>query len=243
MKELSIIIPCYNEADNIPFIFEELNKIVSTHDYCEMVLVNNGSKDKSSQVFEAELNKSNYRTNFTVVNVAENKGYGFGILSGLANATGNILAWTHADMQTDPADIIRAYDAYKKQNDQMVFVKGNRQQRALGPALFTTGMGILASVALKQNLHDIGAQPKLFSRYFYETYLRDKAPYDFSLDLFAQYWAKKEGKIIEIPVVFKERLHGEAKGGGSIKTRIKVTKRVAKFIFEMRKSLAEKGML
>lgn len=241
--ELSIIIPCYNEGDNIPVIFEELNRIVAQHPYCEMVLVNNGSKDRSKQIFEEQLAKSPFAQHYKITQVVENKGYGFGILSGLADATGAVLAWTHADMQTDPADIIRAYDAYKRHNDPMVFVKGNRQQRALGPAFFTWGMGVFASIALKQQLKDIGAQPKLFSRAFYEKYLKTGAPYDFSLDLYAQYWAQKEGKIVEIPVIFKQRLHGEAKGGGSLKTRIKVTRRVANFIWEMRGDLQKKGIL
>ncbi len=241
--ELSIVIPCYNEAENIPFIFSEINKIISENPYCEVVLVNNGSKDQSSKVFQEQLATSHYKDHYKIKEVKENKGYGFGILSGLAEATGKVLAWTHADMQTDPVDIIRAYGEFKKYNNDMIFVKGNRQQRAFGPAFFTWGMGLLASTALKQNLSDIGAQPKLFSRLFYEKYLQKDAPYDFSLDLYAQYWAKRDGTIIEIPVVFKQRLHGEAKGGGSLQTRIKVTKRVASFIFEMRKNLKTKGLL
>jgi glycosyltransferase involved in cell wall biosynthesis len=241
--ELSIVIPCYNEADNIPFIFDEIDKILSNNPYCEVVLVNNGSNDQSSKVFQEQLTKSSYKDHYKVKEVKENKGYGFGILSGLAEATGQVLAWTHADMQTDPADIISAYAEFKKHNNDMIFVKGNRQQRAFVPAFFTWGMGLLASTALKQNLSDVGAQPKLFSRLFYEKYLQTDAPYDFSLDLYAQYWAKRDGKIVEIPVVFKQRLHGEAKGGGSLQTRIKVTKRVASFIFEMRKSLKTKGLL
>lgn len=241
--KLSIIIPCYNEADNIALICSELNLILAKHPYVEMILVNNGSTDNSKNVFNEVLSNNLFANNYKIVDVPVNKGYGFGILSGLSQATADVLAWTHADMQTDPIDIITAYKEYLKYNDNTVFVKGNRQQRALGPAFFTWGMGVIASLALKQNLTDIGAQPKLFSRNFYITYLKDKAPYDFSLDLYAQYWAKKEGKIIEIPVIFKTRLHGEAKGGGSLKTRLKVSKRVFNFIFEMRKNLKSKNLL
>jgi glycosyltransferase involved in cell wall biosynthesis len=241
--QLSIVIPCYNESGNIPFIFKELDKIVAVHPYCEMVLVNNGSKDDSSKVFESQMQQTPYSRNYKIVQVVDNKGYGFGILSGLAAATANVLAWTHADMQTDPADIITAFNEYNKYHNDQIMVKGNRQQRAFGPAFFTWGMGAIASVALKQSLTDIGAQPKLFSRVFYEKYLKKDAPNDFSLDLYAQYWAKRDGQIKEIPVVFKNRLHGEAKGGGSLKTRIKVSQRVFNFIFEMRNNLKQKGLL
>ena len=240
---LSIIIPCYNEADNIPFICEELDKIILENTFVQVLLVNNGSRDNSSEVFKSVLENNKFAIHYKLVHVPENKGYGYGILAGLAQADADILAWTHADMQTDPVDIIKAYRVYNQNHNSMLMVKGSRQQRALGPAFFTWGMGFIASLALKQKLVDIGAQPKLFSREFYEKYIKDKAPYDFSLDLFVQYWAKKEGLILEIPVVFKNRLHGEAKGGGSIQTRIKVTKRVLKFIFEMRKDLKSKNLL
>ncbi len=233
---LSLVIPCYNEADNIPLIFQRLKEILPESLDVEVLLVNNGSKDNSKFVFDEQLQKA-HDNRIKVVNVAVNQGYGFGILAGLADATADVLAWTHADMQTDLKDVITAFETYLKHNDPKVFVKGKRKSRAFGPLFFTACMGWVASLALKQSLDDIGAQPKLFSRLFYETYLKEKAPYDFSLDLYAQYWAKREGRIVDFPVYFANRLHGEAKGGGSIATRIKVSKRVWKFIFELRKHL------
>lgn len=241
--DLSIVVPCYNEAGNIPLIINRFKEILSTSSsQVEVVLVNNGSTDHSSDVFKEELEKVS-DARFRVIDVPENKGYGFGILSGLASAKGNVMAWTHADMQTDPEDVLKAYQCYQQNGDPLTFVKGKRQQRAPIPLFFTWGMGLISSLALKAGLHDIGAQPKLFSRSFYETYLQKGAPHDFSLDLYAQYWAQKKGTIKEVPVYFAKRLHGEAKGGGNLKTRIKVTRRVLKFIFELRERLVKDGQL
>lgn len=234
--KLSVVIPCYNEAGNIPLIIARFTEVLTEGLDCEIILVNNGSTDNSSEIFKRELEKIN-DVRFRVVNVSKNQGYGFGILSGLAAAQGDVLAWTHADMQTDPKDVIHAFDVYKKHNNPLVFVKGKRMSRAIMPLFFTWGMGLVASFALGQNLHDIGAQPKLFSRSFYIKHLKEKAPWDFSLDMYAQYWAQREGKIAEVPVYFAKRLHGEAKGGGSIKTRIKVTQRVFSYILELRRQL------
>jgi len=127
-----------------------------------------------------------------------------------------------------------------KYNDAKIFVKGNRKNRAIIPSFFTWGMGAIASMVLGKKLTDIGAQPKLFSKHFYESSIKDQAPYDFSLDLFAQYQAKKYGIIIQFPVYFAKRIYGKAKGGGSLKTRIKVTQRVLKFIFDLRISIKNK---
>jgi glycosyltransferase involved in cell wall biosynthesis len=234
--KLSIVIPCYNEAGNIPLIVSRFKEILPDDIDCEVLLVNNGSTDNSAEIFKKELATIN-DPRFKVVGVAKNQGYGFGILTGLASAQGDVMAWTHADMQTDPKDVIRAFEIYVNNNDPLLFVKGKRMSRDFVPLFFTWGMGCVASWALGEKLLDIGAQPKLFSRLFYATHLQKNAPWDFSLDLYAQYWAQAKGKIIEIPVYFNKRLHGEAKGGGSIKTRIKVTRRVFSYILDLRREL------
>jgi glycosyltransferase involved in cell wall biosynthesis len=239
MKDLSLIIPCYNEELNIPLIVKRCQEIVPEGLDVEIILVNNGSKDHTAEAIKREIKTA--KPIFVLCEVVTNIGYGHGILSGLAAANGNVLAWTHADMQTDPEDVIKAYELYQSKNDHYVFVKGQRKNRALGPIFFTWGMTVIATLALGEKLTDIGAQPKLFSREFYTKYLTQNAPSDFSLDLYAMYLAQKYGTIITIPVYFKNRAFGEAKGGGSLKTRIKVTKRVLSFIFELRKRLKISG--
>jgi len=235
-RDLSIIVPCYNEAKNIPHIVELFREAIQDRQTIEVILVNNGSTDNSAEVLDQEFKKVN-DPRFRTVKVEVNKGYGFGILSGLEAAAGNVLAWTHADLQTDPVDVVTAYEKFKEINDPKAFVKGRRKNRAWGPAFFTYMMQLIASAELGVKLVDIGAQPKVFSKEFYTTYLKDKAPYDFSLDLFAQYFAQKYGTIYEIPVVFKTRKFGEAKGGGSLKTRIKVSIRTFNYIKELKRKL------
>jgi len=242
MIDLSLVIPCYNEELNVPLIVQRCQEIVPDDVAMEIILVNNGSKDKTRDAIIEQINLASKKI-FKLCDVTKNIGYGYGILSGLAVAQGQVLAWTHADMQTDPEDVITAYRLYISYNDPMVFVKGQRMKRAWGPNFFTYGMTLIASNVLKQKLTDIGAQPKLFSKQFYQAYLTHDAPNDFSLDLYAMYFAQKDGRIVTFPVYFKNRAHGEAKGGGSLKTRIKVTKRVLNFIFELRDRLKAKGQL
>lgn len=232
--KLSIVIPCYNEEKNIPFIFETLNKIID--DNTEIILVNNGSTDGSQNVMQSVCNNS---SSFKICNVEVNQGYGYGILQGLDIATGDILAWTHADLQTDPADIITAYKKYYSNSFEDSFiVKGKRKNRRLMEAFFTFGMQIIAFLYLKVYMDDINAQPKMFTRSFYENFIKNKAPYDFSLDLFLLYTAKKNHYCIKtIPVFFNKRVYGEAKGGGSFKTRIKLIKRTFSYIKQLSKSI------
>ena len=233
---LSIIIPCYNEEKNIPLIFERISETVEDRKDIEIILVDNGSTDNSKMVFEAELQKMNSSL-FNVLTIENNQGYGHGILEGLKKANGETLAWTHADMQTDPNDVLIAYDLFLKNNEN-VFIKGKRRKRKLLESLFTFGMQLVALFALKTYIDDINAQPKLFSKDFYSKHINTGAPIDFSLDLFALFMAKKNGiDVLQIPVYFGKRMHGEAKGGGSWKTRIKLIKRTFSYIFELKKLL------
>ena len=103
--KLSIVIPCYNEEKNIPFLLKKFSEIISNEDL-EVILVNNGSTDNSQKVLEELI--PNYSFARTVL-VPVNKGYGYGILQGLKETKGTFVGWTHADMQTDLGDIIKAY--------------------------------------------------------------------------------------------------------------------------------------
>lgn len=236
---LSIILPCYNEKDNLVALFERLDLLVKASDEIEIVLVNNGSNDGSDIVFEQEV-LSRSKEIFKIVHVKENKGYGFGILSGLRAAKGNVLAVTHADRQTDPMDVLKAYEIYRSKGDLNLLVKGFRKNRKISEAVFSYGMGLLASIVLGSRLTEINAQPKLFSKSFFDTYKND-APNDFSLDLYLLYQAKKHGQIIDFPVYFSKRVAGEAKGGSgsSFKVKWKLIKRSFSYIFELKRSLTK----
>jgi len=233
--KLSVVIPCYNEEKNLPYIVAKLRAILrdKAHEECEVILVDNGSTDDSAQVFTELL--EGIEENIRVVKVDKNQGYGYGILYGLQQATGDFLAWTHADLQTDPADVFKALDIYLLATKRPVLVKGYRKNRKLSEAFFSWCMGLISSVFLKARLTEINAQPKLFHRDFYAAIVKD-APYDFSLDLYFLFKAKKQGLIIDFPVFFLPRLYGEAKGGSgsSLKTRIKLIKRTLKYIGELR---------
>ncbi|NKW80863.1 hypothetical protein HGG72_11715 [Ochrobactrum pecoris] len=104
---------------------------------------------------------------------------------------------------------------------------------------FTFGMQSIASVVLRVPFDDVNAQPKLFSCEFYQEFISTRAPHDFSLDLYLLYQARIHGyRILEVPVYFAKRIHGEAKGGGNWKTRIKLIRRTFAYIFDLRRELA-----
>jgi glycosyltransferase involved in cell wall biosynthesis len=235
-KQLSIVVPCYNEAGNLPSLFARFREVLHGRDDVELVVVNNGSKDHSALVIACELDKPENAFARTVL-VPVNQGYGFGILSGLRAAAGEYLAWTHADMQTDPNDVLLGFARLMAEPErERCLVRGRRVGRPLVDRAFTVGMGWVASAALAAPLFDINAQPKIFHKSLLAS--MDDAPWDFSLDLYLLYLAQRKGlRVLEQPVHFGAREHGEAKGGGSLRGKARLTRRTLEYIFKLRQQL------
>ena len=229
---MSIVIPCYNEAENIPLLIKSINNVYKPD--TEIILVDNGSTDDTPDVLLKELESIN-NASIRSVRVEKNIGYGHGILAGVKEAKGEIIAWTHADLQTDIKDVYNGYAIFMSQsNQEKTFLKGSRKERPFVDHILTWGMGKISSIMLGKKLNDINAQPKMFHRTFLK--LAGDAPDDFSLDLYFYCVAvKNKMNILDLPVSFKDRLYGVAKGGGgsSIWTRIKVIKRTSKYILKL----------
>jgi len=234
-KMLSVVVPCYNEEKNIPDIVSKFDKILTeSNENIEVILVNNGSTDNSKKVFDKKIRET--KQNITVLNIKKNIGYGHGILTGLQQAKGDILSWTHADLQTDPYDVVLAFKEHKKHKDSDLVIKGKRRNRNFIDSFFTWGMQVYCSLKLKSLLNDINAQPKLFSRKFYEKNFKNP-PLDFSLDLFL---LLKAQRIKTVNVFFHKRKFGESKGGGSIIGKIRLIRRTFKYISTLRRKTEEK---
>jgi len=232
---LSLVIPCYNESKNLPLLVERCGKSINRLDV-EVILVDNGSIDNSSEVIEKYLSSYSFLRS---VRIKENIGYGHGILTGLSIAKGKYLAWTHADLQADPSDVLTGLEIFENHNEpQKIFVKGRRYGRPLSDSFFTLGMSIFETIILKKPLFDINAQPTMFSREFFGSF--KNPPLDFSLDLYAYYIARKmDMKIIRFPVFFGERAHGVSHWNINWKAKVKFIKRTIDYSFHLCKSLRE----
>ena len=234
-KKLSIVVPCYNENKNIPLILKRFSECIQDRNI-ELILVNNGSTDGSEAIINELLPQ--YPFAKTVL-VPVNKGYGYGIVSGLKAADGDFIGWTHADMQTDPMDVVKAYDQILTGNFENVYLKGSRKKRPLMDRFFTVGMSAFETIYLGVPLWDINAQPNLFPKSFFESL--SYFPDDFSLDLYMYYMAIKSNlKIIRFPVLFTDRIHGESKWNDqTFKSKWKFIKRTMTFSVELKKRLKQ----
>jgi glycosyltransferase involved in cell wall biosynthesis len=241
--KLSIIASAQNERGNIEPLVSRFAEFAGRYDF-SLICVDNLSSDGTGDLLQTLAASGKYPfLSYIRITPDIYRGYGHGIMTGVRHAakdpTTDVIAWTHSDLQTDPADVFRAFDAFTEHlaagGNPNIIVKGKRIKRKLGDTLFSFGMAAIASTALMVPLFEINAQPKLFHRTFLK-YL-DDAPDDFSLDLYLLYRAKKNGVAIQsIPVLFHKRIHGESKWATSFGAKRKTIARTIKYIWVLRKN-------
>jgi glycosyltransferase involved in cell wall biosynthesis len=232
----SLVIPCFNESAGLPELIRRC-AYVAAEGRGEVVLVDNGSSDRSAQVLEDLLGAegSDGRDGVRWIRVPVNQGYGFGITSGLAAARAAIVGWTHADLQTDPADVLRALPLFEDAGDR-VLVKGRRYGRPVADRVFTAGMSTFETALLRRPLRDINAQPTLFSRELLDRW--GTPPTDFSLDLFALWTAQELGfEIRRFPVIFAPRKFGTSSWNTDWSAKRRFIRRTLDYSLQLRKSL------
>ena len=106
-KKLSIIIPSYNEKNNLNSLLVKTNKILSKYKNIEIIIVDNGSTDGSKDYLDS---KKKIFNKVKIVRVKKNIGYGYGIKYGLKHASGTIISWSHADLQFDINDVVKFFN-------------------------------------------------------------------------------------------------------------------------------------
>jgi len=106
MNEISIIIPVYNAQSSIKSLVEEIRKNYSS-ETCEIVLVNDGSTDKTDEICKS-LFESN--SNLVYVRLRRNFGEHNAVMCGLNHCTGNYAAIIDDDFQNPPSEIQKLYE-------------------------------------------------------------------------------------------------------------------------------------
>ncbi len=212
----SIVIPCYNESENLLDLVNVLKKFPKKYN-AEFILVENGSTDNSKSIFEKKIKETK---SLKKVYVKKNKGYGYGIIQGLKEASGEYVGWLHADLQYNPMDLKYFFDYIDNHLNKKIFMKGKRRNRKFIEHLFTFGMGVFDSILFKKHMSNVMAMPVIFNRELL-FYIKE-FPEDFCIDIFTYALAqKKEYKVVHLPIFLKEREKGVSSWNNGFKSRIK----------------------
>jgi len=203
---LSIIIPVYNEVDNVEVLFHEIVKSLPADRFIfEVIFVDDGSTDATV----ARLRSLAATTdNLRLVCHKRNYGQSAALISGARAARYSMLVTLDGDGQNDPADIMRLFD---KLHHSKTVVLGNRKKRDdnfLRKLSSFIGNGIRQWL-LKDQCPDTGCSLKLFPR---EGFL--SLPQFDHLHRFLPALFKHAGyELVNVPVNHRPRLHGISKYG------------------------------
>ena len=141
----SIVIPCYNEEENLPRLIETVQELAEGKDI-EFILVENGSKDNSYEVMQSLTDGISY---IKIVKVEINQGLGYGIHQGILHAQGDYIGWIHADMQTPVLDIEQLFHYLKNREGKNIMVKARRHNRSSIDDFFTNCMALYCSMVFR----------------------------------------------------------------------------------------------
>lgn len=161
MSSLSIVVPCYNEEDNIQrFVKDWHTELSQKLDDFEMIIVNDCSTDSTPQML-AEIERK--YPHVIVLHNEKNQKYGETMIKGVKHASKEYVIWVDSDYSHCPADLWKLWE-YRKKYNAVWGVRGVAQRDSRGRFLFTMGNILLTLVLFGKYFCDPNCAFKLYRR-------------------------------------------------------------------------------
>jgi len=204
---LSLIIPVYNEEENLPILFDAVTKVMTPlKKPWEVIFVNDGSTDQSLEVLRGLAKKDQH---VRVIVFRRNFRQTAAISAGIDHAKGDVVILLDADLQNDPADIPMLLSKLEEGYDVVSGWRKDRKDNAITrnlPSLIANG---LISWVTGVHLHDYGCTLKAYRREVLDEFRLYGETHRF-IPVFAH---SVGARIAELPVHHHPRLYGKAKYG------------------------------
>ena len=208
MTNLSLVVPVYNEKDNLPLLMDAiLTEMAQLDKEWEVVFVDDGSKDGSLDILETLVEK--YPSRVSVVVFRRNFGQTAAIAAGIDYSEGDIIVLLDADMQNDPADIPMLLEKLDEGYDLVSGWRKDRKDNRFTRTIPSNMANGLISWVTGVHLHDYGCTLKVYRREALEGFRLYGEMHRF-IPVFAH---SVGAKITELPVRHHPRKFGEAKYG------------------------------
>ncbi|MCI0340009.1 MAG: glycosyltransferase [Planctomycetales bacterium] len=214
---VTVVIPCKDEAGTIA------DAVARTPDMglgTEIVFVDGNSKDGTVERIREEIERWKGRREIRLVPQGDGHGKGDAVRKGFAAARGDVLMILDADLTVPPDDLPRFYETLVSGRGELVM--GSRliypmekQAMRLANLLGNKAFSMMFTWLLDQRIKDTLCGTKVLWRRDYEEIARNR-PYFGDFDPFGDYdlifgAAKRNLKIVEIPVRYRERVYGDTK--------------------------------
>jgi glycosyltransferase involved in cell wall biosynthesis len=163
IKYISVIVPVYNEEENVPLLHERISNVLATqtaYSY-EIVYVDDGSSDGTYPQLRLVAEKD---SNVTVVRLRRNFGQTAGIAAGVAHSHGDVLVFMDGDLQNDPTDIPRLLAKLEEGYDVVSGWRKDRKDAMVSRKIPSMIANRLISKVTGVYLHDYGCSLKAYRR-------------------------------------------------------------------------------
>lgn len=201
----SIVIPLFNEEDNIEPLIKETYLYLKKYNNFEIILVNDASTDKTLEIIKKVNND-----NISIINNDKNKGQSFSIHKGISKSSNETIITIDGDGQNDPKDIPKLLEIYLSQSE-IKLVGGIRKKRKDSLVKITSSKiaNFIRSKILKDNCIDTGCSLKVFNKNIFLNFPYFDGMHRFLPALFTGYGYKTEF----ISVNHRKRKYGNSNYG------------------------------
>lgn len=213
--ELSIVIPFCNEADCLVSVCREVDQVLTScyPGQWELVMVNDGSTDGTPERMNALAARDE---RFRAVHLTPNSGQSAALQAGFRAARGAIIGTMDGDGQNDPRDFPRLIAAMHWQRvDMMCGIRRKRSDNRIR-RISSRIANRVRSAVLKDGVTDIGCAMRVFRRQCLDGiwFFRNAHRFFPALFQMAGY------SVAEMPVSHRDRLAGESRYGGGVRSRL-----------------------
>jgi len=208
MTDLSLVIPVYNEKENLPLLMDAVHAaLMPLEKKWEVIFVDDGSSDGSLSALETLVEQDPQHVR--VVVFRRNFGQTAAIAAGIDHSQGEIIVLLDADMQNDPADIPMMLEKLDEGYDLVSGWRKDRKDNRFTRTIPSNMANGLISKVTGVHLHDYGCTLKAYRRGALEGFRLYGEMHRF-IPVFAH---SVGAKITELPVRHHPRKFGEAKYG------------------------------
>jgi dolichol-phosphate mannosyltransferase len=200
---ISIVVPAFNEEENLPVLLQEIEQMMAQHPArWEVLLVDDGSTDSTLEVM---MDLKHKVPAVRVLALRKNHGLSAALDAGFRNATGDVIVSLDADLQNDPSDIPKLLEKLPEY-DAVIGIRVRRKDNFVKRRSSRIANGI-RDLLLQEKWRDTGCTLKAYKRSYLEKIKLFHGLHRFLPTLLLM----ENARILEVPVNHRERIHGQSK--------------------------------